>query len=104
MLDKDAEFVPETIEVIDPVTDQVVAGPFMLVERPDFGLCVRFASPGDKFYETEGIDPSLLPPDFRYRKTQVPFFIYRVTVRERTGEQRIMDIVEPPFFCRSASQ
>ena len=104
VLDKDAEFVPETIEVIDPVTDQVAAGPFMLVERPDFGLCVRFARPGEKFYETEGIDPSLLPPDFWYRFNVEPFFAYRVPVRVPMAAQEIVTIVEPPFICKSASQ
>ena len=92
--DKEVGFVPETIEVIDPVTNQVVAGPFMLVDQ-DSLLC------RSRLYETDGIDPSQMPLDFWYRHTQVPFFIYRVTVREPTGERRFIDIVEPPFICES---
>ena len=107
VLDKDAEFLPETIEVIDPVTNQVVAGPFVLDERFDSGFCDRFARPGDKFYETEGIDPSQLndpprlPPDFGRHIFVEPIWTYRVTVREPTGAQQLIDIFEPLGICQS---
>ena len=107
MLDKDGQFVPETIEVIDAVTNQVVAGPFVLDDRFDSGFCDGFARPGDKFYETEGIDPSQLnapprlPPRFGHHIFVEPIWTYRVTVREPTDEQRIIDIVGLPFICES---
>lgn len=92
--DEEVGFVPETIEVIDPVTDQVVAGPFMLVEQ-DSLLC------RSRLHETDGIDLSQMPLNFWSRHTEMPFFIYRVTVREPTDEQRIIDIVGLPFICES---
>src|SRR3990172_1341668 len=95
--DKDAGFVPVAIEAIDPTTHQVVGGPFMLREK-DSLLC------RNKIYETDEFDPSQLPADFWYLKTVEPYYIYRVTVRESTGEQKVLDIVDRPFICESSSE
>lgn len=98
VLDKEVTFKPESIEVIDPTAHQVVSGPFLLTEK-ESELC------GKILYETDGLDPSShLPEGFWYRSTVEPYYIYRVTVRTSTGEQKAVDKVGRPSVCVSASE
>lgn len=95
------QFEPETIEVIDPATGQSV-GPYELNDRPDTNVCPQLVDDGRVFW-TEGIDREQLPPLFQDFITRDPR-IFRVTVREITGEREVIDIVERPGVCESTSQ
>lgn len=92
--DGEVDFNPESLEIIDPATNQSVAGPFTLAEKYS-ELC------GERLYETEGIKAALLPEDFWYRFNVEPFFIYRVTMREQEGERNVIEFNESPGICES---
>ena len=98
MVEKDESFKPEKIEVVDPTTSQLVAGPFVLAEKVS-ELCRN-----NRLFETDGVDTSQFPQDFWYRNSVEPYYIYRVTVRELTGDQNVIDFVGRPFVCDSFSE
>ena len=95
------QFEPESIEVIDPATGQSV-GPYELHDLADTDLCPWLVDYG-RVFVTEGIDAHQLPPVFQEFITYDPR-IFRVTVREITGQREVIDIVEPPGVCESTSQ
>lgn len=95
------QFEPESIEVIDPATGQSV-GPYELHDLADTDLCPWLVDYG-RVFVTEGIDAHQLPPVFQEFITLDPR-IFRVTVREITGEREIVDIAEIPGVCESTSQ
>lgn len=97
ILDEASGVIPETIQVVDPVSGEGVGGPFLLSEK-DSEFCY------EKLHETEGVDPSELPSDFWYQFNVEPFFIYRVVVRVPSGEKETVEIDQPPGICRSESQ
>ena len=95
------QFEPESIEVIDPATGQSV-GPYELHDLADTDLCPWLVDYG-RVFVTEGIDAHQLPPVFQEFITLDPR-IFRVTVREITGEREVVDIAEIPGVCESTSQ
>lgn len=101
VMDDAYQFEPETIEVIDPATGQSV-GPYELNDRQDTNVCPQLVEDGRVFW-TEGIDASQLPPVFQDFITYDPR-IFRLTIREITGESEVIDFVEPPGVCESVSE
>ena len=95
------QFEPESIEVIDPATGQSV-GPYELHDRADTAPCPWLVDYG-RVFVTEGIDAHQLPSVFQEFITYDPR-IFRVTFREITGEQEVVDIAEIPGVCESTSQ
>jgi hypothetical protein len=90
--DREAGFIPETVEIIDQTSHQTVSDPFPLAEK-DSQLC------GKKVYETEGIDPTHMPAGYWERHAEEPYYIYRVTLRSVMGELRVVDVVGE-YICK----
>jgi|GEM_PF-2861549 len=88
---------PETIEVIDPITKKVVAGPFPLTEK-DSELCLS------RVFETQPLDVFLFPGNYSFfkRTATEPYYIYRIRFRKSTGEGDTIDFVGLPGVCESA--
>lgn len=92
------EFYPETIEIIDSSTKQVLAGPFSL-NKNGSGLCG-----GSWTYDSEGLKAFELPDNFQVRVSSPPYYIFRVTGHRPSGEEATREFLTgAQFTCEKST-
>lgn len=104
VMEKEADFVPKSIQIIEEGTNRLIGQYELFNETEIQSLCASLLqNPDFEFYETALIDYSELPKGFVVRAYEGDF-IFRITDEHLSGRQEVIEIKTPLDVCYSAVQ
>jgi hypothetical protein len=104
VIDKKADFVPKSMQIIEKGTNLII-GQYKLFSGTEMeSLCSKIRqNPDFVFYETVLIDYSELPQGFLARAYEGDY-IFRITIEYLSGGQEVVEVSAPQDRCYSAVQ
>ncbi len=104
VMDKKADFVPKSIQIIEQRSSLLIGQYELFNENEIESLCSSLLqNPALIFYETALIDYSALPKGFGVRAYEGDF-IFRITLEHLSGTQEVIEFTTPLDACYSKGQ
>jgi hypothetical protein len=104
VMDKEVDFVPKSIQVIDQRSNLTIGQYELFNENEIESLCSSLMqNPALTFYETALIDSSALPKGFVVQAYEGDF-LFRITIEHLSGTQEVIEMTTPLDACYSAGQ
>jgi len=104
VVDKEVDFVPKSIQIIDQESNIVIGQYELFNENEIESLCANLMqNPSLTFYETALIDYSALPKGF-IDKAYKGDFIFRITIEYSSGTKEVIEMMTPLDACYSFVQ
>lgn len=104
VMDKEADFVPKSIQIIERKSNLTIGQYELFNESKIDSLCSSLMqNPALTFYETALIDYSDLPKAFIAQAYEGDF-IFRITIEHLSGTQEVIEFATPLDACYSKGQ
>ena len=102
VLDKDADFIPKFIQIIELKTHLVIGGYELFDQTKIESLCANLMqNPDLKFYETPLVDYSSFPKSFIIRAYRGEF-IFRISIEYSSGKLEMIEKTMPDNGCATS--